>query len=125
MPPQPIAGGLQETPGHLRVVHGLEPPEAPPVVAQLAGLELVDAGADPPDGAAPRLREESPNLAHLEGGISIRVEVGQVVGDDRRDPVRVAAVVFEGEAHPFLSVGPRLDFAYPDRHGKGARGLSP
>ena len=100
----PPGRGVDEGPGDLGVVLGLE--EAEHAVA--AALELVpapvDLGGDPADDLAVALGEEVLGVGVVEVGVSAPVEELAALEDQRRHPLRIVAAQAERQLDEAVEV---------------------
>src|SRR4029079_12853787 len=97
----------------------LEEAELPPAVVLERVEVAVDLGGDAADDAVPAPGEEVLRLPVLEERVLGAVEEPLAVGDDRRDPVLLAAVQPERELDERIELLARLHRADRDRHGRG------
>ena len=113
-------------------VHGLLNPKKNPwfehAKAQLwlaeRGDQVVDLGADPPDGLAAALGKPQLCLRMFEPGVLLRVEQAVNLVLQRRDPGRVVLVSLPREIDESLAVGTSRDWADGEDVGAHARWLA-
>ena len=101
---RPVEGRLEERPGDLQVVHGIEEVELGFFGLVVLVEEFVLAGANAPDHLAVPKSQEEIRLGMLEEGMLLAVQRQVGVHEERRHPLRTVLVEFVIEFNELLDL---------------------